>query len=52
MASTNATAASRANARPAPIFPVRDGRDEQRMHPIPKRRSASSKMRKSENNSN
>jgi hypothetical protein len=44
MASTKATATSRANARPAPIFP--DGRDEQRMHSIPKRRSASSKMRK------
>jgi hypothetical protein len=46
MVSTNATAASRINARPAPIFPVRDGRDEQRMHSNPKRRSASSKMRK------
>jgi hypothetical protein len=43
MASTKATATSRANARPAPIFPFRDGRDEQRMHSIPKRRSASSK---------
>src|SRR5258708_38558463 len=41
MASTKASATSR--KRPGPVFPARDGRDEQRMHPIPKRRSARSK---------
>jgi hypothetical protein len=44
MASTKAMAAARRSLRPAPVSLARDGREEQRMHPIPNS-SASSKTR-------